>query len=117
MSLKPRVGFRSIAMRPKEDEFGLRLAAKAADRAKAAEQEWPAFEKRLSQLGYSGRAIAPAFSTLSGPGTVAEALETLKRAHLQSPPNSASKHRHLARNLILKSRWHRLVDELVLGPV
>jgi hypothetical protein len=65
-------------MRPEEDEFDLRLAAKAADRGKAARQEWPAFEERLRGLGYSPRAIAHAFSTLSGPGTVAEALEALK---------------------------------------
>lgn len=67
-------------MRPREGEFeSLRLAAKAADREKAARQEWPAFEERLRQLGYGPRAIAHAFSTLSGPGTVAEALEGLKR--------------------------------------
>jgi len=66
-------------MRAREDEFGLRLAAKAADRAKAAEREWPAFEARLRQLGYGGPAIAHAFSTLSGPGTVADALEALER--------------------------------------
>jgi hypothetical protein len=66
-------------MRPREGEFeSLGLAAKAADRAKAAEQEWPAFEKRLRQLRYGPRATAHAFSTLSGPGTVAEALEALK---------------------------------------
>jgi hypothetical protein len=61
-------------MRPSEDEFGLRLAARAADRAKAAEQQRPASEERLRQLGYGPRAIAHAFATLSGPGTVAEAL-------------------------------------------
>jgi hypothetical protein len=61
-----------------EDKFGLRLAAKASDRAKAAEHERPAFEERLRQLGYAPRAIARAFSSLSGPGTVADALETLK---------------------------------------
>jgi hypothetical protein len=38
-------------MRPGKDEFGLRLAAKAADRGKAARQEWPAFEERLRVLG------------------------------------------------------------------
>jgi hypothetical protein len=65
-------------MRPGKDEFGLRLAAKTADREKAARQEWPAFEQRLEELGYGPRAIAHAFSTLSGPGTVAEALEGLK---------------------------------------
>src|SRR5450631_467307 len=65
-------------MCPGEDEFGLRLAAKAADRGKAARQEWPAFEERLRGLGYSPRAIAHAFRTLSGPGTVAEALEVLR---------------------------------------
>jgi len=66
-------------MKPADDQFGLRLAAKAADRANAASREWPAFEKRLSKLGYGPLAIAHAFSALSGPGTVAEALETLER--------------------------------------
>jgi hypothetical protein len=61
-----------------EDEFGLRLAAKAADRADAAEHERPAFEERLRQLGYTPRAIARAFSCLNGPGTVADALEALE---------------------------------------
>jgi hypothetical protein len=68
-------------MRPGEDEFGLRLAAKAADREKAARLEWPAFEERLRELGYGPRAIAHAFRTLSGPGTVAAALEALKTCH------------------------------------
>jgi hypothetical protein len=72
-------------MRPGEDEFGLRLAAKAADREDAARQEWPAFEGRLRELGYGPRAIAHAFSSLSGPSTVAEALEVLKGT---SRPNS-----------------------------
>jgi ABC-type Fe3+-hydroxamate transport system substrate-binding protein len=36
----------------------LRLAAKAADREKAAEKLWPAFEKRLKELGYGPGAIA-----------------------------------------------------------
>jgi hypothetical protein len=62
-----------------DDQFGLRLAAKAADRAKAAQQHWPAFEQHLRQLGYSPRSIAHAFSILSGPGTVAEALDALER--------------------------------------
>jgi hypothetical protein len=66
------------SMRGRDDQLGLRLAAKAADREKAARQEWPTFEKRLRELGYGPRAIAHAFSTLSGPGTVAEALEVLK---------------------------------------
>ena len=53
------------------------LAAKAADREKAAEKLRPAFEKRLRELGYGPRAIADAFSTLTGPGTVTEALADL----------------------------------------
>jgi len=65
-------------VRSGHDEFGLRLAAKAADREKAAREEWPAFEERLRELGYSPRAIARAFRTLSGPGTVDEALEVVK---------------------------------------
>ena len=70
-----------------EDEFeGLRLAARAVDRGKAAEQQWPAFEKRLRELGYSPRAIAHAFSTLSGAGTVAEALEVLRAPMPESHP-------------------------------
>jgi hypothetical protein len=76
-------------MRPGKDEFGLRLAAKAADRGKAARQEWPAFEKRLRELGYGPRAIAHAFSTLSGPGTVAEALEVLKGMSRPESPSIA----------------------------
>ena len=78
-------------MKPREGEFeDLRLAAKAADRGKAARQEWPAFEERLKQLGYSPRAIAHAFSTLSGPGTVAEALEVLRAPMPESHPIALS---------------------------
>jgi hypothetical protein len=55
----------------------LRLAAKAADREKAAEQLRPAFEQRLKELGYGPLAIAHAFSTLTGPGSVTEALAEL----------------------------------------
>lgn len=49
----------------------------AADRGKAAEKLWPAFERRLKELGYGPRAIAHAFSSLSGPATAAEALSGL----------------------------------------
>ncbi len=66
-------------MRRVKGEFeDLRLAASAADRGKAAKQQWPAFEKRLKELGYNPLAIAHAFSTLSGPGSVAEAQEVLR---------------------------------------
>jgi hypothetical protein len=76
-------------MGPREGDFeDLRLAAKAADRGKAAQQEWPAFEERLHELGYSPRAIAHAFRTLSGPGTVAEALEVLRAPMRESHPIS-----------------------------
>jgi hypothetical protein len=64
----------------RDDEFGLRLAAKAADRAKAAQRQWPGFERRLRALGYTPQSIAHAFSILSGPGTVADALDALERA-------------------------------------
>jgi hypothetical protein len=67
------------AMRDTDGPFGLRLAARASDRAKAAEPLWPAFERRLLGLGYSPRSIAHAFSILSGLGTVDEALEALER--------------------------------------
>ena len=56
----------------------LRLAAKAADRAKAAEALRPASEERLRELGWSSLAIAHAFSTLTGPDTVEEALAELE---------------------------------------
>jgi hypothetical protein len=66
-------------VRPEDGAFaGLRLAAKAADRQNAAGEQWPAFQAHLRDLGYSPKAIAQAFSTLSGPGTVAEALAVLK---------------------------------------
>jgi hypothetical protein len=73
-------------MPSRDDEFGLRVAAKAADRTKAAELQWPAFEARLRELGYGPRAIAHAFSTLSGPGTVAEALKGLEDRSRSEPP-------------------------------
>lgn len=57
----------------------MRLAAKASDRAKAADELWPDFERRLKELGYTPLGIAHAFSLLSGPGTVAEALEVVER--------------------------------------
>jgi hypothetical protein len=67
-------------MKPGPPEWeSLRLAAKAADRAKAADKLRPDFESRLKVLGYSPLGIAHAFGLLSGPGTVAEALEVLKR--------------------------------------
>jgi hypothetical protein len=59
----------------------LRLAAKAADRDKAAEQLRPVFQQRLAELGYGPRAIAHAFTTLPGAGTVDDALAEL--AHHQ----------------------------------
>jgi hypothetical protein len=68
----------------------LRLAAKAADRGKVAKQQWPAFEKRLRGLGYTPVAIAHAFSALSGPGSVAEALEVLRPqvgSRMEKPAN------------------------------
>ena len=65
-------------MRPVSEEWeSLRLAAKAADRAKAAAELRPAFEKRLTELGYGPLSIAHAFNALTGPGTVAEALAEL----------------------------------------
>jgi hypothetical protein len=78
-------------VRPGEGEFeDLRLAAKAADRGKAAQAQWPAFEKRLRDLGYGARVIAHAFRTLSGPGSVAEALEVLSAPTPQSQPVALS---------------------------
>lgn len=71
--------------RPGEHE-DLRLAAKVADREKAAESQRPEFERRLTALGYPPRAIAKAYRTLSGPGTVEDALAELK--HTEDPvPN------------------------------
>ena len=72
-------GLYASPVKPTPGLESLRLAARAADREKAAALQWPAFEKRLTQLGYGPKAIAHAFSTLSGPGSVAEALAALKR--------------------------------------
>ncbi|MGO9956015.1 MAG: hypothetical protein ACLP50_08535 [Solirubrobacteraceae bacterium] len=67
-------------MRPAPGEWDdLRLAAKAADRGRAAKALWPAFEKRLKELGYGPRGIAHAFATLTGLGGVTEALAELER--------------------------------------
>jgi hypothetical protein len=74
-------------MRRGDGEFGdLRLAAGAADRQQPAPKQWPAFEARLRDLGHSPRAIAHAFCSLSGPGTVAEALAVLERTQRASRP-------------------------------
>ena len=68
-------------MKPVPAEWeSLRLAAKAADREKTGEMLRPEFERRLIELGYGPRAVAHAFSILTGPGTVAEALAELARA-------------------------------------
>ncbi len=68
-------------MKPTPREWdSLRLAAKAADRGKAAEALRPTFEKRLRGLGYSSLAVAHAFSALTGPDTVEEALAELKES-------------------------------------
>lgn len=65
-------------MKPVPEEWkSLRLVAKASDRANVADKLRPAFEKRLEELGYGPLAIAHAFSTLTGSGTVAEALAEL----------------------------------------
>jgi hypothetical protein len=67
-------------MRPVPGEWDcLRLAAKAADREKTAEEQRPEFEKRLSDLGYGPFAIGDAFELLSSAGTVDEAIEALRR--------------------------------------
>ena len=66
-------------MPPPGEWDSLRLAAKAADRARAAAKLRPAFEKRLKELGYGPRAIAHAFSALTGPESVAEVLAELAR--------------------------------------
>ena len=78
-------------MGPSKGEFeslrgSRRLAAKAADRDEAAQQEWPAFEKRSRALGYGPLAIANAFSALNCPGRVAEALEVLRAPMPESHP-------------------------------
>lgn len=67
-------------MKPVPAEWeSLRLAAKAADRAKAADKLRPDFENRLKALGYTSLGIAHAFSLLNGPGTIADALDVLER--------------------------------------
>ena len=52
-------------------------------------------EKSLKELGYGSRAIGHAFSTLTGPGTVAEALSDVvqdARLERKSPSSSARTH-------------------------
>jgi hypothetical protein len=67
-------------MRPHEAlTESLRLAAKAADRETVAETLRPAFEQRLTELGYGPLTIAHAFSSLAGRATVAEALAELSQ--------------------------------------
>ena len=78
MSLESRVGLARSRMRPKEDEFGLRLAAKAADRGKAFDEHWPAVRAQLAQWGYSSWGIAQAHRVLSQGGSVDEAVEALR---------------------------------------
>lgn len=68
-------------MKPRPGEFeSLRNAARVGDRESTAEQQRPAFEERLRELGYGQQAIRDAFETLSGGGTVAEVLESLRRS-------------------------------------
>jgi hypothetical protein len=68
-------------MKPVPPEWeSLYLAAKAADRAKAAEKLGPDFENRLKALGYTRAGWHTCSALLSGPGTVAEALEVLERS-------------------------------------
>src|ERR1700733_3831186 len=65
-------------MKPSPEEWdSLRLAAKAADRGKAAEALRPAFEKRLRELGYGSLAVAHAFTALTGSDTVSAVLAEL----------------------------------------
>jgi hypothetical protein len=73
----PAAYARTVKARPGEHE-DLRLPAKVADREKAAESQRPELERRLAALGYPPRAIADAYMTLSGPGTVEDALAKLK---------------------------------------
>lgn len=70
--------------RPGEHE-DLRLAAKVTDREKAAELQRPEFERRLTELGYPPGAIAEAYMTLRGPGTVEDALAQLQHTQDRVP--------------------------------
>jgi len=78
-------------MRPREGDFeALRLAAKAADRGRAAQQEWPVFEKRLRQLGYGPRGDRPRVQHAERLGLCAEALEVLRAPMPESHPVALS---------------------------
>ena len=72
----------SIPVKPTKDEFGLRLAAKAADREKAVAEHWPAVRAQLEQRGYSSWGIGQAHLVLSQGGSVDEAVEAL---HTEEP--------------------------------
>jgi hypothetical protein len=69
-------------VRAREDEFGLRLAAKAEDREKAFREHWPAVEAQLRQWGYASWGIGQAYFVLSGGGSVNEAVEALRADEL-----------------------------------
>jgi hypothetical protein len=77
-------------MKPTHDEFGLRLAAKAADREKAFAERWPAVRAQLEQQGYSSWGIGQAHLVLSQGGSVDEAAEALRREEPERIPAALS---------------------------
>jgi hypothetical protein len=100
-------------MEPTEDEFGLRLAAKAADREKAFAEHWPAVRARLEQRGYSSWGIAQAHLVLSQGRSVDEAVEAL---HTEEPELIPAT---LTREQRREQRLHRMAFQhgLWLTPI
>ena len=89
-------------MKPTEDEFGLRLAAKAADREKAFAEHWPAVRAQLEQRGYSSWGIAQAYLVLSQGGSVDEAVEALHKEEPERIPAT------LTRDQLREQQLHRI---------
>jgi hypothetical protein len=78
-------------MKPTEDEFGPRLAAKAADRETAFGEHWPAVRAQLEQRDYSSWGIGQAHSVLSRGWSVDEAVEALHTAEPERIPATLSR--------------------------
>jgi hypothetical protein len=95
-------------MKPTEDEFGLRLAAKAVDREKAFAEHWPAVRAQLERRGYSSWGIGQAHLVLSQGGTVDEAVEALRTEEPKRIPVTLTREQRREQQLHREAFWHGL---------
>ena len=97
-------------MRPAEDDFGLRLAAKA-DREKAFADRWPAVKAQLEQRGYSSWGISQAHQVLSQGGSVGKAVEALHTKEPERIPTTLTREQQreqqLHRTALQQGLWLR----------